>query len=241
MDTHKSEISKRYLACERGLVFELLMMSAGMMGAYTFTLRGGIFCNAQTANFVMMASSFGNKDISLGFYYLIPIFAYLAGAIISEVLPKPIRKFGRLRWDTYLIGFEIFVIFILGWLPMSVPDQIVQISINFICSMQYNTFRQNEGVPMATTFCTNHLRQVGVYIVKSIKYHEKENSRRLKKHITMLLVFFFGGFILSLLCNVIVEKAIWVAMIPLGIAFFRLVHADLVEEKNLLYTKPQGH
>ena len=43
-----------YLTCERSWVFELLMLSAGMMGAYTFVLRGGVFCNAQTANFVMM-------------------------------------------------------------------------------------------------------------------------------------------------------------------------------------------
>jgi uncharacterized membrane protein YoaK (UPF0700 family) len=242
METNtNSEVQKRYLACERGFIFELLMLSAGMMGAYTFSLRGGIFCNAQTANFVMMAVAFGDGEISLGFYYLIPISAYLAGAIISEILPKPVKKIGLLRWDTYLIGFEIIVLFILGWLPLSLPDQIVQVSINFICSMQYNTFRQNEGVPMATTFCTNHLRQTGINLVAYIKKHDKENARRLKKHLTMLLVFFLGGIVLAFFCHIIVEKAIWLAMIPLGIAFIRLIYADLVEEKELLDKKPRGH
>ena len=41
---------KKYLVCERKSVFALLTVSAGMMGAYTFNLRGGVFCNAQTAN-----------------------------------------------------------------------------------------------------------------------------------------------------------------------------------------------
>ena len=49
----------QYLACERRGIYALLMLSAGMMGAYTFTLRGGIFCNAQTANVVLMAIAFG--------------------------------------------------------------------------------------------------------------------------------------------------------------------------------------
>lgn len=38
-----------YLTCEKYYIFELLIFAAGMMGAYTFNLRGGVFCNAQTA------------------------------------------------------------------------------------------------------------------------------------------------------------------------------------------------
>ena len=35
-----------YLTCEKYYIFELLIFAAGMMGAYTFNLRGGVFCNA---------------------------------------------------------------------------------------------------------------------------------------------------------------------------------------------------
>ena len=54
------EAKKKYLVCERRSVFALLTLSAGMMGAYTFNLRGGVFCNAQTANVVLMAIAFGS-------------------------------------------------------------------------------------------------------------------------------------------------------------------------------------
>ena len=52
----------QFLTCERIVVFVLLMVSAGMMGAYTYVLRGGVFCNAQTANIVM----------KLGAWFLFP-------------------------------------------------------------------------------------------------------------------------------------------------------------------------
>ena len=47
------------------------------------------------------------------------------------------------------------------------PDQICQVALNFICSMQFNTFRQVQGVPAATTFVTNHIRQVGHFLART--------------------------------------------------------------------------
>jgi uncharacterized membrane protein YoaK (UPF0700 family) len=184
-----------YLTCEKYYIFELLIFAAGMMGAYTFNLRGGVFCNAQTANVVLMALAFGKGEIANGVYYLIPISAYIAGASISEILPRRVRKIHFLRWDTYLVGFEMLILFLIGFLPLSVPVQIVQVLINFICSMQYNTFRQAEGIPMATTFVTNHIRQIGI----------------------------------------------WLALAPLAISFFIMMHADRSFENSRLAIKPHGH
>lgn len=248
--TMHQEISKKnnsshdlsnYLTCERSWVFELLMLCAGMMGAYTFVLRGGVFCNAQTANFVMMAAAFGQGKWSAGFYFLIPISAYFAGTIISEIAPSSVKRFGLLRWDTYLIGFEIIVLFIVGLLPLSLPHHIVQITINFIASMQYNTFRQAEGIPMATTFCTNHVRQFGVGIAKFIRKKDKTALLKGIKHSKMIVFFFAGGLSVSILSNFIQEKSIWVALVPMFIIFIILVRADLGYERDKLGETPKGH
>lgn len=59
-----------------------------------------------------------------------------------------------------LIFIEMAAVLILGCIPDSAPVQISQVIINFLASMQYNTFRQAEGVAVATTFVTNHIRQV---------------------------------------------------------------------------------
>ena len=217
------------------------MLSAGMMGAYTYNLRGGVFCNAQTANIVMMSIAFGKGNVEAGLYYLIPFAAYCLGSFISEALPSPVKKLGFLRWDTYLIAFEAAVLFITGLIPLSAPARIVQIMINFLASMQYNTFRQMEGIPMATTFCTNHVRQVGIALAKLIRKHDVKASKRGFIHLSMLLSFFLGGAILTFFCDKLEEKAIWIALIPTLIVLVKLVYADLFLEHDLLSEKPSGH
>ena len=151
------------LECERKRVFFLLMAVGGYLGAFTFTQRGGVFCNAQTANVVLFSIALGSGAWRKAAYYLIPISAYFLGAVISELVPNHIKKMHHIRWDTVLVGIEAMVIFILGFVPDAWPYQITHVTVNFICSMQYNTFRQAEHIPMATTFCTNHIRQTGIY------------------------------------------------------------------------------
>lgn len=235
------EEKKPYLVCESRSVFALLTLSAGMMGAYTYNLRGGVFCNAQTANVVLMAIAFGSGRWMDGCYYLIPITAYLAGAFLSELLPSPVRRFGFLRWDTYLVAFEFLMLFCIGFIPLAWPHQLVQVLVNFIASMQYNTFRQAEGIPMATTFCTNQLRQVGIGLAKAVRKHDRQGLHRALFFLGMLGCFFAGGVLSTLACRLAGGPAIWLNLLPLGVVLARLVHADLTDERGLLSRKPAGH
>lgn len=237
----QTDSGKTYLACERRGIYFLLMMSAGMMGAYTFSVRGGVFCNAQTANVVMMAVALGNGNIRGGLYFLIPISAYCFGAFVSEALPSPVKARGLFRWDTCLIAFEMAVLFAIGFIPFSLPDQIVQVSINFIASMQYNTFRQAEGTPMATTFCTNHVRQIGIALAKIVRKRDFTVLPRATTHFKMLLSFLGGGFFLTFLCIPFPQHAIWLCLAPLSVVLCRLAYADLTVERDRFPQKPGGH
>ena len=241
MEQIKSEEHARYLLCERRSIYLLLMSAAGMMGAYTFTLRGGAFCNAQTANIVLMSIALGEGRWQDALYFLIPISAYFMGAFISEALPSPVKKKGFLRWDTWLIAIELLTLLFIGFLPLTVPHQVVQVIINFIASMQYNTFRQSEGIPMATTFCTNHVRQLGIAAAKAVRKHDPSSRPRSKAHFKMLLSFLVSGAILSFAGQYLKERAIWLALIPLFIALVNLIHADLTVEHDELLRKPSGH
>lgn len=234
---------KDFLECERWLVFVLMMFVGGYFGAFTYSIRGGVFCNAQTGNIVLLAMALGNENWLHALYLIIPITAYCLGAFISEILPNKIKKFHIIRWDTTLVIIEIIMVIFLGFLPESAPVQITQILINFVCSMQYNTFRQAEGIPMSTTFCTNHVRQVGIAISKSIQ-HPEEKTFYLKKmwiHIGMLTAFLLGGILSSLLCRFLLGKAIWISLIPLIIVLTDLLYADFVKEKKDLERTPHGH
>ena len=232
-----------YLTCEKYYIFELLTLTAGMMGLYTYNLRGGVFSNAQTGNIVMMSLAFGEGRFSEGIYYFIPFTAYVLGTIISEILPEKVRAAHFVRWDTLLVGIEIFALIMVGLMPLTWPNQIVQVIINFLCSMQFNTFRQAEGVPMATTFLTNHVRQIGISIARVIKHHELESEARVKawRHAKLILAFFTGGVIMTFASNYIQEKSIWLAVIPLSVCFIVLLRSDLIYERAMLDIKPHGH
>ncbi len=235
------ESEQDFLECERGRVFCLLMMSGGLFGAFTYLLRGNVFCNAQTGNIVLMGMALGKGEFMHAAYFLIPITAYGLGAIVSEILPVSVKKAGILRWDTLLIGFEILITILLGFLPESAPYQISQVAINFICSMQYNTFRQAEGIPMATTFCTNHVRQFGIHIAKSIRKKDISYMKRSLQHGKMLLMFIIGAAAGTVMGRYFYGKSIWGASFLLFIVFIDLLHADLIKEKGMLERVPRGH
>lgn len=243
MENSKSE-EKYFLTCERNWIYHVLIAVAGFFGAYTFLLRGNVFCNAQTGNVVLMGIAFGSGKWGEAFYYLIPISAYILGAFVSEFSPNPIKYRLLIRWDTLLILIEMIAVFALGFVPESAPVQISQVVINFIASMQYNTFRQAEGIPMATTFATNHIRQIGIGLAKELRHlqsGDKSHRKKLAKHFQMLLFFAGGSIVGTVLCNLFLGKAIWATLLPLAFLFFTLLRADLTIEKDLVEKKPSGH
>ncbi len=237
----KKEEKSFFLECEKHWLFWALTLVGGFYGAYTYTVRGGVFCNAQTANVVLLSMAIGTRDWHHALYLLVPISAYLMGAIVSEILAKSIKKLQLIRWDTILAGIEMLAIIFLGALPAKAPDQICQITLNFICSMQFNTYRQNEGIPMATTFVTNHFRQTGSFLVKAIRKHDPQASYRWKMHASMILMFLLGGIISSICCAFFATRAIWGALPFLLLIFIKLLIADLTYEKGLLGNVPRGH
>ena len=215
------------LTCERNWVYFTLIAVAGFWGAYTYLLRGNVFCNAQTGNVVLMGLALGSAEWAKAGYYLVPISAYILGAFVSE-----------------LMLIEMIAVLGLGFLPETAPVQICQVVINFVASMQYNTFRQAEGVPVATTFATNHIRQIGVGLAKELRHRhsaDKSHRRKLARHCGMLFFFILGAVTGTVFCHLLVGRAIWLTMIPLGIIFLTLLHADRTTEKELVEQKPAGH
>ncbi len=152
------------------------------------------------------------------------------------------RKRMRLRWDTILIGIEIVIVLILGLIPDSAPYQISQVIVNFMAAMQWNTFRQAAKIPVATTFVTNHLRQIGIQFAKKIKSHgEKGSFARAGFHFLFIATFMLGVIAATVLCRIFSGRGIWFAIIPLLFLSCDLLYADKVTESDKMDLKPHGH
>lgn len=236
------EISEpKRLLCEQQWVYLVLMALAGFYGGYTYCVRGGVFCNAQTANFVLAAMAIGRAKWSEAGYYVIPMTAYLMGSILSEALPKRVRRW-HIRWDTLQIFFELAAAIFLGFFPQTAPVHVAQVIVNFICSMRYNTFRQMNGFPVSTTFCTNHVRQTGIAIVHLIHHPEEEKwPKKLATHVSMLAMFLLGAVAATFSSDRMDVRSIWLTVPVLLFLAVRFLYADLLTERELLEQKPRGH
>ena len=188
-------IEKRaYPENQRQWVFRVLMIVAGFYGGYAMMVRGGAFSNAQTGNLALCALALGKGQWQEAAYYVIPISAYLLGCLVSELLTKSLRCKGFMRWETLLILLENVAAVIMGFIPAAAPHQICQVIINVICAMQFTTFRQAEGISMATTFCTNHIRQIGISLA-ALFSRDAEKGEKLRIggiHGMMVLCFMAG-------------------------------------------------
>lgn len=239
MQTTKPMTETDYLECERWFVFLILNFIGGFFGAFTYSIRGGVFCNAQTANFVLSAMALGNGDLKKFLYYFIPMTAYFMGAFLSEHVPDAVRQRFHIRWDTLFIAIEMLAVIILALIPESAPFRISQILINFITAMQYNTFRQAQGVPVATTFCTNHLRQVGVSASKFVRFHDKKDAWRMFLYCRVLFFFVLGAVCATILCRYFLGRAMLFVLPLLGFLFVDLLREDL--HGGQLERIPRGH
>ena len=106
---------------------------------------------------------------------------------------------------------------------------------------RYNTFRQAQNIPMSTTFCTNHVRQVGIAFSEAVRHKGKDQFQRMFFHLRMLAVFVLAAVISTVLCHYFLGKAIFAALIPLAIVFADFLYADLKKEKGDLNRVPRGH
>ena len=97
---------------------------------------------------------------------------------------------------------------------------------------------------MATTFATNHIRQIGIGLAKELKHRhspDKSHRKKLSRHFQMLVFFVLGAVIGTVFCNLMLGRAIWLTLIPLGVVFAALLHADLTTERDMVERKPAGH
>ena len=193
---------------------------------------------------MLLGLAIGQAEWETAAYYLFPISAYMAGAFISELLPNPVKYHLKIRWDTLLIAVEMATVLVLGLVPESAPVQISQVAVNFIASMQYNTFRQAEGKPMATTFATNHIRQVGVGLAKEIQHFRKKDKKHREKwgkHCMMVVYFLLGVVFGTVARNIYSGKAIWITLLPFLIVLIDFLNEDLHAEEEKMRQKPHGH
>lgn len=211
------------LAHESLIVGIMLALSGGFLDTYTYTLRGGVFANAQTGNLVLMAVKLADFAFSSALYYFIPVVAFFLGVLLTEIIKRRFtgRKF--LQWQHMILLLEIFLLAVIGFLPFSVPDAVVNVTISFICSVQVQSFRKTKGLPYATTMCTGNLRSAADNFSAFLFNRQREPLQKCLRYLIIIGAFCVGAAVGAISSRFWGTGAVWICCGLLSLVFLLLV------------------
>lgn len=197
----------------------LLAVVGGFLDAYTYILRGGVFANAQTGNMVLLGVYAAQGRYRQAGYCIIPILAFALGVFITEVFKKYFTEKEFNIYEHWIIAIEIILLSIVGFVPSSVPDSVVNVTISFVCSLQVNSFRKMKNLPYASTMCTGNLRSGTEKLFQYVINKETKAGIQAAHYFGIILLFILGavaGTVLAFLWGI---QSIWCCGILLGIVF----------------------
>ena len=135
----------------------LLALAGGLLDAYTYVTRGGVFANAQTGNIVLLGVRACEGDWGGMLHRLLPILAFVAGVLAAEEIRRRYRGGQEVHWRQVALGLEIAVLLAVSFLPPALNGA-ANVAVSFVCAIQVESFRKMRGNAFATTMCTGNLR-----------------------------------------------------------------------------------
>lgn len=214
------ELGKEFPKHELFHIGALLAIVGGFLDSYTFILRGGVFANAQTGNIMLLAIYAADGQVRRASYFIVPILAFAAGVLVTEYIKHRFLAQKFKQWERLIILIEICLLSLVGLIPMKVPNEIVNILISFVCSMQVNSFRKVKHLPYASTMCTGNLRSAMEQVSKFLLTKDKCAKEYALQYFGIIGFFSIGAFSGALLANLIGMKSIWICSFVLLLVLY---------------------
>ena len=184
----------------------------GFCNAYTGMTRGGVFANAHTANMTRMAIAAATLDWATAFNALVPVLGCLAGATLCEFVRE--ERPGKTNWlerDWHhrAVLMVMLSLFIVGFIPSTVPHAIVNAFMSFVTGFQLDIFRTWWGGAHNTTICTGNLRNLAQHIHDAVRRTTPDAGKKMCAYIFLVPSFCLGAFICAWLCQIFGVRASW--------------------------------
>lgn len=193
----------------------VLAIVGGFLDAYTFIGRGGVLANAQTGNIVFLAICASKGEWRQALVYAPPILAFVIGVIVAELIKTNSSHLFILDWVQAILILEIIILFIIGFIPSTISNIVVTVTISFVASLQTSSFRKLVDSPYATVMCTGNLRSASRSAYNAFTKKDYASVIHAIRFFTVIFSFLLGAFLGGLLTSMIGPKAIWCAVIIL--------------------------
>jgi len=207
----------------------LLAIAGGFLDSYTYIGRGGVFANAQTGNIVLLAIYASKGELMNALTAIPPILAFIVGIIVTQAIQNNSSRLYILSWQRAVLIFEIIVFFIIGFIPNTIPDIIVTVTVSFMASVQVASFPKLVNDAYSSTMSTGNLKAASKAAYIAFTKRDREAAIRSIRFFTIVFSFLFGAFLGGLLTSIIGVKAIWGDAIVL---VFALILFNIFQEES---------
>ncbi len=217
-------------ASESYIVGVLLAIAGGYLDVYTYVCRGGVFANAQTGNIVLLGISVADGNWDRIWFYTFPILAFMAGILITEYVRKKYRYNSGLHWRQIVIAMEFLVLLGIAFVPSGPFDDVINMLVSFVCSMQVESFRLLHGSAYATTMCTGNLRSATEQLFYYNINKDKKARDKSLRYYGIIFFFVVGAVIGTALTRVYLERSVLFACLLLLMVFIIMFIPPAEEE-----------
>lgn len=227
--TRKTKMSKEYVSVkrhERMSVALLLAMAGGYMDIYTYLVRDGVFANAETGNIVLLGLSIAQGNWNRLLNYLFPIVAYFTGVLLTDWMKYRFERRHLLACEHLAIILEAVLLFLVGFAGPRVPNELVTVTISFICAVQAHTFRKVHNLPYASTMCTGNLRSAAENLFAGLIGRNPHGVAACMKYLGVIGFFTFGAMIGAVVIKYWKHQSIWVCCVLLLAALVLLLKSE---------------
>ena len=223
-------MKKRYQTSETLPVGLLLALAGGFLDAYSYLNRGQVFATAETGNLVLLGINFSMGNWSQALHYLLPVLAYTAGVLVTELLRRRLgEEGGWLHWRQYLLLMECVVIGAVAVIPPS-QDTRAHSIFSFASAGHVAYFRKLNGCGCATTMCTGNLRSGTEHLFFWLSHREHDALAKMGVYYGLILTFVVGAVASGLLSRWLYSQTALIAILPLLIAFI-LMFRERAQDK----------
>lgn len=224
-EIHTNKIKKYFcnVTSESVLLGIFLAMAGGFLDTYTFVGRGGAFANTQTGNLVLLGVDVYKGNWNTALIHILPIVAFIIGVICAETIKTNTSILSISKSEHAVLVFEIVILLIIGFLPHSIPNNIVNITISFVTSLQYCAFKKLADSPYATTMCTGNLRSASQAAYVAFIKKDGEAAKKSIRYFAVIFSFLLGAFLGAYFTFSIGDQAVWGADLLLILSLVLLV------------------
>ncbi len=215
------DVKKEIQMSESFRVASLLAVCGGILDAYSYLCRGGVFANAQTGNIVLVGMNAAHGNFRGGLSAAIPVAAFMLGILITESMRNKFKTEDAqlLHWRHLMLTLEIGLLALAAFIPIGKWNSAVNVIIAFVCAMQVQAFKKVRGHSYASTMCTGNLRRATEAMCAYKRTGDREARHRGLCTFGVILSFILGAVLGSLISSYFPKFTLIVAIAIYLIAF----------------------